>query len=160
MSLKSAPNTWNPPHAPQACALCLLYREPLRKWDSSRADSLCFVCSFEEITNAIYLLGAFLCINLGTTVEQAWQPFSGLEDSQLVPYRDATWAKSMFDLELKDCWAGLRRAMATGFGIDKLSGALVKMGFRRGTEKSEHCTDSSGSELKLCINASVCEAMT
>ena len=122
-----------------------------------------FVGYLAEITNAVYLLGAFLCIYLGATVEQAWQPFSGLENSQLVPYRDATWAKSMFDLELKDCWAGLRRAMATGFEIDKLSGALVKMGFRRGTEKSEHCrpsTDSSGSVLKLCINASVCEAMT
>lgn len=76
--------------------------------------------SLPEITNAIYLLGAFLCLNLGATPEQAWRPFSGLEDSQLLPYRDATWAKSPFDLEIRDCWAGLQRAVSTGFDTYRL----------------------------------------
>ena len=30
-----------------------------------------------------------------------------------LPYRDATWFESTFDLHLRDCWAGLLRAMET-----------------------------------------------
>ena len=59
-------------------------------------------------------MGAFLCLCFGATPQEAWQPFSGLEDLHLIPYRDATWAKSTFDLEVMDCWAGLLRAVATG----------------------------------------------
>jgi len=44
--------------------------------------------------------------------EQAWQPFSKL--NVVLPYRDATWIKSTFDLHVKDLWAGLLRAVATG----------------------------------------------
>ena len=31
----------------------------------------------------------------------------------MLPYRDATWVKSTYDLHLIDCWAGIRRAMST-----------------------------------------------
>ena len=67
-----------------------------------------------DIVNAVYLLGAFLSLHLGATPEQAWKPFEAL-DGMLLPYRDATWVKSTFDLRLLDCWAGLRQAVSCGF---------------------------------------------
>lgn len=67
-----------------------------------------------SVTNAAYLLGAFLCVELNLSVDQAWLPFSSLAPSPFRPYRDATWAPSPFDLTIKDCWAGLLKARSTG----------------------------------------------
>jgi hypothetical protein len=71
-----------------------------------------------DVTNAIYLLGAFLCLRLGATPEEAWGPFQSLKDTSngpmCLPYRDATWTKSSYDLNVKEYWAGLVRAVATG----------------------------------------------
>ena len=71
-----------------------------------------------DVTNSIFLLGAFLCLHLGATPEEAWGPFQSLKDTSnspmCLPYRDATWVKSSYDLHVKDCWAGLVRAVATG----------------------------------------------
>jgi hypothetical protein len=70
-----------------------------------------------DVTNSIFLLGAFLCLHLGATPEEAWKPFQSLKDTSsgplCLPYRDATWVKSSYDLHVKDCWAGLVRAVAT-----------------------------------------------
>jgi len=71
-----------------------------------------------DVTNSIYLLGAFMCLRLGATPEEAWGPFQSLKDTSndpmCLPYRDATWVKSPYDLHVKECWAGLVRAVATG----------------------------------------------
>ena len=72
-----------------------------------------------DVTNSIFLLGAFLCLHLGATPEEAWMPFKALKDTSsgdpmCLPYRDATWVKSSYDLHVKDCWAGLVRAVVTG----------------------------------------------
>jgi hypothetical protein len=71
-----------------------------------------------DVTNSIYLLGAFLCLHLGATPEEAWGAFQSLEDTpnstMCLPYRDATWVKSSYDLHVKEYWAGLVRAVATG----------------------------------------------
>jgi cell division cycle 14 len=71
-----------------------------------------------DVTNSIYLLGAFLCLHLGATPEEAWGPFQSLKDTSnspmCLPYRDATWVKSSYDLHVKEYWAGLVRAVATG----------------------------------------------
>lgn len=68
----------------------------------------------QNMTNASYLVGAFLCLELGMTPDQAWTPFSTLVPSPFRPYRDATWAPSPFDLTIKDCWAGLVKARSSG----------------------------------------------
>jgi hypothetical protein len=31
-----------------------------------------------------------------------------------LPYRDATWVKSTYDLHVQDCWSGLVRAVVVG----------------------------------------------
>ena len=67
-----------------------------------------------DVTNAVFLLGAFLCAFLGATPKQAWQPFQGLDRRWCLPYRDATWVRSPYDLHVRDCWAGLSRAVEHG----------------------------------------------
>ena len=63
-----------------------------------------------DITNAMFLLGAFLVVHLNATPEQAWAPFSDFA-SVVRPYRDATWCKSPYDLTLVHCWQAVRQAM-------------------------------------------------
>ena len=52
-----------------------------------------------DVTNAIYLLCAFLCLRLGATPEEAWGPFQSLKDMSngplCLPNRDATWTKKL-----------------------------------------------------------------
>ena len=67
-----------------------------------------------DITNAIALLGAFLCLRMGYTVAQALRPFLDLHHSLIIPFRDATWGESTFDLHVGDCLAGLHRAVSAG----------------------------------------------
>lgn len=67
-----------------------------------------------DIANAIYLIGAFLCLHLGATPHQAWTPFALLKPDLIPPFRDATWKKSTFDLYLRDCWSGLCMAVTAG----------------------------------------------
>ena len=68
----------------------------------------------QDVTNAIFLLGAFLCARLGATPEQAWEPFEDLGRGIVRPFRDATWVASTYDLHVKDCWAGLVKAISAG----------------------------------------------
>ena len=92
--------------------VCTILKNLLKNPDFANTKIIyyCFVES-SDITNAIYLLGAFLCIYMGATPEQAWLPFRKLNSSLSLPYRDATWVKSTYDLHLTDCWAGIRRAL-------------------------------------------------
>ena len=64
-----------------------------------------------DTTNAIFLLGAFLVLHLGARPEDAWAPFCSLSGA-VKPYRDATWVPSPYDLHVKDCWAGLVKAVS------------------------------------------------
>jgi len=66
-----------------------------------------------DITNVVYLLGAFLVIHLQATPEEAYAPFASLQ-SHILPDRDATWVPSTYDLPVIDCWRGIRRAMLCG----------------------------------------------
>ena len=89
----------------------------LRKAFRSRSDATVVFYTTHcpaDVVNAVYLLGAYLCLEFNATPEQAWQPFAGLDPALLPPYRDATWVESTFDIYLRDCWAGLRRAVSTG----------------------------------------------
>lgn len=67
-----------------------------------------------DTTNAIFLLGAFLVLHLGASPEEAWAPFCNLNGA-VRPYRDATWVPSPYALHVKDCFAGIAKAVAMGF---------------------------------------------
>ncbi|EKX36845.1 hypothetical protein GUITHDRAFT_158653 [Guillardia theta CCMP2712] len=68
-----------------------------------------------DITNAVFMLGSFLCLHLNARPDVAMQVFSEISQRHLRPYRDATWTKSTHDLSVKDCWDGLLRARKCGF---------------------------------------------
>ena len=46
----------------------------------------------------------------------AWAPFSNLNGA-VKPYRDATWVPSPYDLHVRDCWAGLVKAVEGELGV-------------------------------------------
>ena len=59
-----------------------------------------------DVTNAIYLIGAFLCLQMNLSAGEGWQPFSSMPAGVCLPYRDATWARSPYDLSCLHCWGG------------------------------------------------------
>ena len=69
-----------------------------RRMDGTK---ICYYTSTAQtdVTNALFLLGAFMVIHLDAHPEQAWLPF-GKFASVVRPYRDATWCPSPYDLTL------------------------------------------------------------
>ena len=68
------------------------------------------------LTNAVFLLGAFMVIRLGFPVADVVRSCSGLLDPALIAaYRDATFSPSDFDLTLVDCWGAIVKAMELGW---------------------------------------------
>ena len=68
-----------------------------------------------ELTNAVFLLGAFMVMRLGYSLDDIVQIFSTLDPSLITAYRDATFSPSDFDLTLEDCWAAIVKAMEHGW---------------------------------------------
>ena len=84
-----------------------------------------------DITNMITLLGAFLCLRMGYSVEDALRPFKSLHHSLIIPFRDATWVKSTFDLHV---WVRERvffhvRVLCVSAGARARGFALSILGF-------------------------------
>jgi len=52
----------------------------------------------------------------------------------LRPYRDATWVASSYDLHVKECWAGIARA------VDRYSVYLLYWWYQLYEYKSTTCT--------------------
>jgi cell division cycle 14 len=67
------------------------------------------------LTNAVFLLGAFMILKLDMSAAQVAGKFSWLDSTLLEPYRDATYKKSDFNLHLLDCWRGLDKGKARGW---------------------------------------------
>ena len=63
------------------------------------------------LTNAMFLLGAFMVMRLGHSIDEVARSFSGLDPALITAYRDATFLPSDFDLRLEDCWAAIVKAM-------------------------------------------------
>jgi cell division cycle 14 len=63
------------------------------------------------LTNAVFLLGAYMVLKLGMHPTEISKRFDRLDEDLIEPFRDATFSPPDFGLLLFDCWAGLRRAM-------------------------------------------------
>jgi len=88
---------------------CEVIKDLLRTPRLAHAKIVCFTSTeTADITNAMFLLGAFLVVHLDVTPEQAWICF---REYASMPYRDATWSSSSFDLTLQHCWQGIARAL-------------------------------------------------
>eukprot|EP00282_Hemiselmis_andersenii_P025867 CAMPEP_0172005172 /NCGR_PEP_ID=MMETSP1041-20130122/4891_1 /TAXON_ID=464988 /ORGANISM="Hemiselmis andersenii, Strain CCMP439" /LENGTH=457 /DNA_ID=CAMNT_0012659121 /DNA_START=1706 /DNA_END=3076 /DNA_ORIENTATION=+ len=66
-------------------------------------------------SNCVFLLGCYLVLEEGMAPEDASSLFSSLEPAPFVAYRDATFARSTYDLSLLDCWRGLKKGVDNGF---------------------------------------------
>jgi cell division cycle 14 len=65
-----------------------------------------------SLTNAIFLVGAYMILNLGYPGDEVAANFEWAEP-HVEAFRDATFVASRFDLRLRDCWDALIK------GIDK-----------------------------------------
>ena len=68
----------------------------------------------KRLTNAVFLLGSYMIMERGALpddVDRCFQPLRGA----LLAYRDVSPGEPTFALELRDCWAGLRKAKALGW---------------------------------------------
>ena len=69
----------------------------------------------ETLSNAAFLLGAYLVLVEGMSPEDAAAPFSRIQPSPFRAFRDATHLESDFDLSILDCLRGLLRGARAGF---------------------------------------------
>jgi cell division cycle 14 len=67
------------------------------------------------LTNAAFLLGAYMLLTFDATPESVAERFAALQPELFEAYRDATYSEADFGLTLLDCWGGMYRAMEHGW---------------------------------------------
>jgi cell division cycle 14 len=70
-----------------------------------------------ELTNAVFLLGAYMILHLAYSVEAVSDSFEWAAP-RVEGYRDATFSSPDFSLTLADCWKGLAKGIQHGW-VDK-----------------------------------------
>ena len=68
----------------------------------------------KAVTNAVFLLGAYMMIRENRPPQMLMQHFAEFGD-QLLSYRDVSPGEQNFHLHLEDCWEGLWRARQLGW---------------------------------------------
>ena len=63
----------------------------------------------KSLTNAVFLLGAYLIVRFDLTLSETVSRFSGIR-SRICSYRDVSPGEQNFHLHVEDCWDGLWRA--------------------------------------------------
>ena len=71
--------------------------------------------SKRSLTNAVFLLGAYMILARGASTEDVDDCFSWLKPDQFEDYRDATYSQPTFRLSLVDCWRGLEKGVRLGW---------------------------------------------
>ncbi|XP_067927852.1 dual specificity protein phosphatase CDC14C-like isoform X2 [Watersipora subatra] len=66
-------------------------------------------------SNAAFLVGAYALIFLKKTPEEAYRPFQKGSLTPFLPFRDASFGVSTFNLGVLDCLHGLNKALSHGF---------------------------------------------
>ena len=75
----------------------------------------CISATHRALTNAVFLLGSYMILELGFTSDGAWERFRILTPL-LEMYRDAQASTTIdFRLDLIDCWRGLELAKSLGW---------------------------------------------
>ena len=67
------------------------------------------------LTNAVFLLGAYMIIKLDMTPSDVNERFRWLKQDSIESYRDATYSRPDFRLHLIDCWRGLHKGKELGW---------------------------------------------
>ena len=71
--------------------------------------------SRRELTNAVYLLGSYMLLQLDMTVDAVSKVFAWLPPDATEDFRDATYATPDFGLTLHDCWRALAKGRELGW---------------------------------------------
>ncbi len=67
------------------------------------------------LTNAVFLLGAYMLLKMELGTDEVARRFEWLRASSLEAFRDASFSTSDFGLTLQDCWRGLERGRDLGW---------------------------------------------
>jgi cell division cycle 14 len=67
------------------------------------------------LTNAVFLLGAYMVLKLGAPVDKVCESFEWLSEPMVEGFRDATFSAPDFVLTRVDCWRGLARGRSLGW---------------------------------------------
>ena len=68
-----------------------------------------------ELTNAVFLLGAYMILKQEMSADDVSNRFSWRHQAPIEDFRDATYSEPDFALSLLDCWRGLERGKANGW---------------------------------------------
>ena len=85
---------------------------------TNHPDSKIVYCvggSRRELTNAVFLLGSYMLLQLDMTPDQVSTSFDWLPPQATEDFRDATFATAEFGLTLQDCWRALGKARELGW---------------------------------------------
>ena len=107
----------------------------------------CVDAGKRALTNAIFLLGAYMILRHKRAVDDVCESFRWADDTLVVPFRDATFSAPNFGLTLADCWGGLAKGMSMGW-VDMPS--PDDEGYRWGcidAEEYEHYDDPLNGDL-------------
>ncbi|XP_071328977.1 dual specificity protein phosphatase CDC14AB isoform X2 [Trachinotus anak] len=66
-------------------------------------------------SNAAVLIGGYAVIYLKKTPEEAYRALTSGSNASYLPFRDASFGKSSYNLTLLDCLQGIRKALQHGF---------------------------------------------
>ena len=69
----------------------------------------------KKITNAAFLLGAYMVLEMHLSPEDTQSAFEDLEPCLLLPFRDSSYKRPDFSLQLVDCWRALALAREQGW---------------------------------------------
>jgi hypothetical protein len=100
---------------PVNLASIAVFEESLNKAIAeSKFDSIvvCAKKGCRALTNAAFLLGAYLILKHGETPTEVAERFLKVSSDRFEGYRDATHSTPTFHVELIDCWSGLHRAVS------------------------------------------------
>jgi cell division cycle 14 len=81
---------------------------------TDKAIGIYTIAEARTLTNAVFLLGAYSIMMLGTKVSDLEATIEPIRH-KLVPFRDVSPGQQNFNLDMRDCWAGLFRARDLGW---------------------------------------------
>ena len=76
---------------------------------------ICIEEGRRTLTNAVFLIGAYMILKHNMPPEAVLRCFDSVNAEYFVAYRDATFCRADFGLDLIDCWRGLAKGQALGW---------------------------------------------
>ena len=99
---------FGPMNLSSVCHFCKNVEKELKQ-NENRKTAIQTGTDRRDITNAVFLVGSYMIMNLGADPESVQDAFHPIRD-KLVSYRDVSPGPQNFELYLIDCWRGLWRA--------------------------------------------------